>query len=95
MLIAGGEYRTALHAALYKENVELVKLLLDKGADVNARGASVVIPRIFSSPDCRWRVWDSPPECLGPEKSGNHHTASRKESRRECSRCECCDPEDL
>jgi ankyrin repeat protein len=46
MLTAGGEYGTALHAAVYWRNVEVVKLLLEEGADVNAQGLSFEIPRI-------------------------------------------------
>jgi ankyrin repeat protein len=40
---AGGEYGTALQAALFHGSLEIVKLLLDKGADPNAEGASFVI----------------------------------------------------
>jgi ankyrin repeat protein len=46
MLIAGGEYGTALHAASYKGHLGLVKLLLAKGADVNAQRRSFSVPRI-------------------------------------------------
>ncbi|KAH7186509.1 hypothetical protein DER44DRAFT_802474, partial [Fusarium oxysporum] len=33
----GGEYCNALQAALYFGNLEIVQLLLDNGADVNAQ----------------------------------------------------------
>jgi hypothetical protein len=48
--IAGGEYGTALQAASskYTGNLKVIKLLLEKGADVNAQGTSFVIPRICS-----------------------------------------------
>jgi ankyrin repeat protein len=47
MLTAVGEYGTALQAASYAENLDVVKLLLEKGADLNAQGTSFVTPRIF------------------------------------------------
>jgi hypothetical protein len=46
MLIAGGKYGTAIEAASYEGGLELVKLLLEKGADVNAQGACFVVLRI-------------------------------------------------
>jgi ankyrin repeat protein len=44
MLTAGGEYGTALHAAVNRGNLELVKLLLEGGADVNAQGTRFEVP---------------------------------------------------
>jgi hypothetical protein len=46
---AGGEYGMALQAAAasYTENSNVVTLLLDKGADPNATGASFVILRMY------------------------------------------------
>ncbi|KAJ7867409.1 ankyrin repeat-containing domain protein [Mycena olivaceomarginata] len=38
MVPAGGEYGTALQAASYRGNLEVVALLLKKGADPNAQG---------------------------------------------------------
>ena len=38
-----GEYGTALHAASIGGNLEIVKLLLENGADPNVEGASLVI----------------------------------------------------
>jgi ankyrin repeat protein len=46
MFIAGGDYGTALQAAVYAENLAVVKLLLEKGADLNAQGMSFLLPRI-------------------------------------------------
>jgi ankyrin repeat protein len=48
MSIAGGEYGTALQVASFTGYLEVVKLLLEKGADVNVQGTSFVIPRICS-----------------------------------------------
>jgi hypothetical protein len=42
---AAGEYGTALQVASYRENLQVVKLLLDEGADPNAQGAGVAMPR--------------------------------------------------
>jgi ankyrin repeat protein len=46
MSITAGEYGTALQAASYTRNLEVIKLLLEKGADVNVQGMSFVLPRI-------------------------------------------------
>jgi ankyrin repeat protein len=48
MLSAGGEYGTALQAASYAENLDVVKLLLEKGVNVNAQGMSFMVLRICS-----------------------------------------------
>jgi hypothetical protein len=45
ILIVGGKYGTALQAASYEGGLELVKLLLEREADVNAQGTSPVIPK--------------------------------------------------
>jgi len=36
--VQGGQYRTTLQAVAHRGYVEILKLLLDKGADVNAQG---------------------------------------------------------
>ena len=36
--VTGGEYGNALQAASYHGNQEIVKLLIEKGADINAQG---------------------------------------------------------
>jgi ankyrin repeat protein len=46
-MLTGGKYGTALQAASYTENLDVVKLLLEKGADMNAQGMSFVLPRIW------------------------------------------------
>jgi ankyrin repeat protein len=48
MSITDGRYGTALQAASYTGNPEVIELLLEKGADVNAQGTSFAIPRFCS-----------------------------------------------
>jgi ankyrin repeat protein len=74
----GGEYGTALQAASYKGNLDIVKLLLEKGGDPNAQGGSV-FPfqgRYHWNGKSRWQIWDSPPSSLNSEKSGYCEAAS-------------------
>jgi hypothetical protein len=47
MLRAGGKYGTALQAASYTGKLEVVALLLEKGADPNAQCASFMILKMF------------------------------------------------
>jgi ankyrin repeat protein len=54
MLTAVGDSGTALHAALDEGNLELITLLLERGADPNVEGARCEIPRICNRHvDCR------------------------------------------
>jgi hypothetical protein len=48
MLIAGGNKGTAMEAAFINGNLELIKLLVEHGADPNVQSASFQIPRICS-----------------------------------------------
>jgi ankyrin repeat protein len=48
MVLAGGEYGTALQAASYHGELNIVTLLLEKGANPNAQGADCVIPRMYT-----------------------------------------------
>jgi ankyrin repeat protein len=42
---AGGQYGTALQAASVGGDLEIVRLLLEKGAELNVEGANFLIPR--------------------------------------------------
>jgi ankyrin repeat protein len=44
----GGKYGMALHIALDLQNLELIALLVEYGADPNVQGESFAIPRISS-----------------------------------------------
>jgi ankyrin repeat protein len=41
---AGGKYGTALRIAFEKEDLDIIELLLEQGADPNERGASLTVP---------------------------------------------------
>jgi ankyrin repeat protein len=43
---AGGKYGTVLQEASLQGKLEIVGLLLDKGADPNAQGAHFAIPKV-------------------------------------------------
>jgi ankyrin repeat protein len=45
---AAGKYGTALQAVAYQGHLEIVTLLLDKGANPNVQGASPAIMRIYN-----------------------------------------------
>jgi hypothetical protein len=45
MVHAGGKYGTVLQAASYGGNLQVVQLLLDKGADPNTQGVSLAISK--------------------------------------------------
>jgi ankyrin repeat protein len=47
MVSVGGEYGTALQAVSYQGHLEIVMLLLDKGADPNVQGATSAILRMY------------------------------------------------
>jgi hypothetical protein len=74
---AGGEDGTALQAVSHQGNLEIVTLLLKKGADPNVQGGSCAIPMISNSHyTCRWQARHSPSSSIAPGKSGHCDTAS-------------------
>jgi hypothetical protein len=74
----GGEYGTALQAASIQRNLDIVKLLLEKGGDPNAQGKNVFPLQggWHWNGKSRWQVWDSPPSSLDWGKSGHCQAAS-------------------
>jgi ankyrin repeat protein len=48
MSTAGGKYGTAIHIAMDLQNLEIIALLVEYGADPNVQGVSSAIPRISS-----------------------------------------------
>jgi hypothetical protein len=74
----GGKYGTALQAALIRRNLDIVKLLLERGGDPNAQGENVFSfqGRCHWNGKSSWQVWDSHPSSHIPWKSGHCHAAS-------------------
>jgi ankyrin repeat protein len=98
MFPAGDKYGTALQAAAASSsgNLNVVRLLFEKGADLNAHGGSFVIPKVYNSHyTCRRQVRDGTPSSVTPGKSGNCDTPSREGSEPECPRYDFCDLEDV
>jgi hypothetical protein len=55
---AGGQYGSALQAAVYQGHLEIVKLLLDHNADVNLKGNGPISLELYAYLYLgRWRIW--------------------------------------
>jgi hypothetical protein len=77
MVPAGGKYGTALQAASFQGKLEIVGLLLDRGADPNVQGMSFAISTMYDRRGtCRRRVRDCTPSSVVPGKAGNCHVTS-------------------
>jgi ankyrin repeat protein len=77
MLIAGGEHGTALQIALDLQNLDIIELLVEHGADPNVQGASFPILEISSRHvDGRRQVRDGPPSSIVQKKNGTCQAAS-------------------
>jgi hypothetical protein len=70
LILAGGEYGTALQAAASEGELQIVQLLLKHKADVNLQGNMLIISYLYAhSCSGRWKVWN----CTSSSRSERAH----------------------